>query len=288
VTTRRAAVYFVATRHAEYAAPAYFPEGSVVLDPWGYIPDQAGVNVIRIGRQPTPATISILCPTRGRPDQFARMVDSALDLAARPEAVEVVAYFDNDDPAGYQAGRYRAVRGPRILLSEAWNECRGAAAGPIYMHAGDDLIFRTRGWDGLVRDAFGVVEIGADRGEGSTGVLWAFCRQRGIPFYSVDFDPAVAKQAHDRSGAHVWVMRGEDFLVNAFPRDQRIRFAYLDNFDWIPRLQGAEDLDFVREQIDRYAALDVAMTNEACQLAHISRKPSSSTRSAALVARSLR
>jgi hypothetical protein len=155
VTTRRAAVYFVATRHAEYAAPAYFPEGSVVLDPWGYIPDQAGVNVIRIGRQPTPATISILCPTRGRPDQFARMVDSALDLAARPEAVEVVAYFDNDDPAGYQAGRYRAVRGPRILLSEAWNECRGAAAGPIYMHAGDDLIFRTRGWDGLVRDAFG-------------------------------------------------------------------------------------------------------------------------------------
>jgi UDPglucose 6-dehydrogenase len=43
-------LFFVATRHPEYREAA-FPPGSVVLDPWGYIPDQDGVSVVRIGRR---------------------------------------------------------------------------------------------------------------------------------------------------------------------------------------------------------------------------------------------
>jgi UDPglucose 6-dehydrogenase len=43
-------LFFVATRHGEYRE-ASFPPGSVVLDPWGYIPDQEGVTVVRIGRR---------------------------------------------------------------------------------------------------------------------------------------------------------------------------------------------------------------------------------------------
>jgi UDPglucose 6-dehydrogenase len=47
---RAASLFFVATRHPEYEEAAY-PPGSVVLDPWGCIPDQEGVTVIRIGRR---------------------------------------------------------------------------------------------------------------------------------------------------------------------------------------------------------------------------------------------
>jgi UDPglucose 6-dehydrogenase len=43
-------LFFIATRHPEYRE-AKFPPRSVVLDPWGYIPDQDGVNVVRIGRR---------------------------------------------------------------------------------------------------------------------------------------------------------------------------------------------------------------------------------------------
>ena len=43
-------LFFIATRHPEYSE-ASFPFGSVVLDPWGYIPDQDGVSVVRIGRR---------------------------------------------------------------------------------------------------------------------------------------------------------------------------------------------------------------------------------------------
>src|SRR5439155_13988890 len=45
-----AGVYFVATNHAEFASASWrFPTGSVVLDPWRYLPPREGVEVIRLG-----------------------------------------------------------------------------------------------------------------------------------------------------------------------------------------------------------------------------------------------
>lgn len=41
-------VFFVATKHAEFAHYK-FPVGSTVIDPWRYISDQEGVKVIRVG-----------------------------------------------------------------------------------------------------------------------------------------------------------------------------------------------------------------------------------------------
>lgn len=46
----RAGVYTVTTRH-ECWLTFDFPAGSVVLDPFGYIPDRPGVTVVRIGRK---------------------------------------------------------------------------------------------------------------------------------------------------------------------------------------------------------------------------------------------
>lgn len=44
-------VVFVATREPRYASGTYFRPGDLVLDPFGYIPDQEGVTVVRIGRK---------------------------------------------------------------------------------------------------------------------------------------------------------------------------------------------------------------------------------------------
>ena len=43
-------VYFIGVNHPEFKQLA-FPEGSTILDPWGMIEDQPGVEVIRIGRK---------------------------------------------------------------------------------------------------------------------------------------------------------------------------------------------------------------------------------------------
>lgn len=44
------ALYFVATNHPVFKHYR-FPKDSIVLDPWGYMPDQDGVKVVRVGRQ---------------------------------------------------------------------------------------------------------------------------------------------------------------------------------------------------------------------------------------------
>jgi UDPglucose 6-dehydrogenase len=44
------AVYLIGVNHDAYAYWKW-PAGSIVLDPWGYIPDQTGVHVTRIGRK---------------------------------------------------------------------------------------------------------------------------------------------------------------------------------------------------------------------------------------------
>ncbi len=44
------AVFVVATAHPEFFALEY-PAGSVVIDPWGRVPDRAGVTAVRVGRK---------------------------------------------------------------------------------------------------------------------------------------------------------------------------------------------------------------------------------------------
>jgi hypothetical protein len=68
-------------------------------------------------------------------------------------------YLDEDDAAfgvtvstiHELGGDY--VVGPRIVLSETWNTLVKRATHDVLMHCGDDIVFRTPGWDRLVTEA---------------------------------------------------------------------------------------------------------------------------------------
>lgn len=109
--------------------------------------------------------ISLLCPTRGRPDNIRRLVGSAHRHATGP--LEFAFYVDEDDPTRNRvrqiAGQcipdpaqshIQIVEGPRVVLSQMWNECAKVAHHDVMMHCGDDLLFHTPGWDRLVLDRF--------------------------------------------------------------------------------------------------------------------------------------
>lgn len=103
--------------------------------------------------------ISLLVPTRKRPDNLKRFYESAMATANAPKDVEVVAYVDDDDDSyDFSLPRLRYVRGPRIVLSEMWNKCYDIALGPIYGHMGDDIIFRSDNWDALIKNMFSSYE----------------------------------------------------------------------------------------------------------------------------------
>lgn len=100
--------------------------------------------------------ISLLVPTRKRKEQFLRFYSSAMELANHPGRVEVVYYTDEDDDSYDELNLYNAVRvvGKRVVLSNMWNRCHDEATGEIFGHMGDDIVFRTQGWDDIVREAF--------------------------------------------------------------------------------------------------------------------------------------
>jgi hypothetical protein len=150
-------VFFIATAHDEYRTRR-FPPGSVVIDPWRMIPDQPGVTVRRLGEN-KPATISILLPSRGRPDMFARLYHSIWTNAIYPRQIELVVRLDADDETKFEYPdpgpvQITYVVGARRLLSESWNECYRLARGEILMHCGDDVTFNTPGWDQVIRAEF--------------------------------------------------------------------------------------------------------------------------------------
>ena len=60
------AIFFLGTKHEAFK-DYLFPRGSVVLDPWGYIPDREGATVVRIGR--TRNRRPMLVSRKGEPAQ---------------------------------------------------------------------------------------------------------------------------------------------------------------------------------------------------------------------------
>ena len=74
-----------------------------------------------------------------------------------------------------------------------------------------------------------IVEIGSERGEGSTKYFHQICQEKGYNFYTVDIDPKSYKNAYSIVGERAQLNDGKEFLI-AF--SGKISFAYLDNFDW--------------------------------------------------------
>lgn len=96
--------------------------------------------------------ISLLCPTRHRRELFKRMVNSAVETA--DGIIEVVCYVDEDDNSYDDLGlNVKIITGKRDY-KHMWDICSKHATGDIMGLLGDDVIFRTQGWDSLIEAEF--------------------------------------------------------------------------------------------------------------------------------------
>lgn len=101
--------------------------------------------------------ISVLVPTRNRPESVQRLLDSALSTSRF--IPEFIFYVDEDDTSSIDViHEHDAVTqilvGPRVVLSEMWNRCSELAKFDVMMHCGDDIVFRSRDWDERVLHEF--------------------------------------------------------------------------------------------------------------------------------------
>jgi hypothetical protein len=102
------------------------------------------------------ALISLLLPTRGRPELLRRFLESVLARSERPERVEVVIYADADDPSSHgfkvEGLEVRTIVGPRASMGDYNTACFNASRGDVIVLANDDVVIQTRGWDRKLRE----------------------------------------------------------------------------------------------------------------------------------------
>jgi glycosyltransferase involved in cell wall biosynthesis len=103
--------------------------------------------------------ISMILPSRGRPQNLDRLYKSVLETASNPEEVELCIRIDKDDPASLQAelwsaANVRQVIDDRRTLSILWNEAAAVATGSILLLCDDELVLRTPGWDATIWTLF--------------------------------------------------------------------------------------------------------------------------------------
>lgn len=99
--------------------------------------------------------IAVLLPTRGRAQGVRDLYQSLKETSHRMP--EVVLYVDEDDAESLAVGKEIGAticKGPRQVLSKCWNDAAKATSKPILMQCGDDIVFKTKGWDTLVEQVF--------------------------------------------------------------------------------------------------------------------------------------
>lgn len=109
--------------------------------------------------------ISILTPTRERPDKALRMLQSAVISSSQQDLLKVMFYIDQDDKMLQQyyndlklgpfGGNVEIIVGERQPLGKCWNKMAMEDSkinnDGILMMGNDDIVFKIYGWDNNVR-----------------------------------------------------------------------------------------------------------------------------------------
>lgn len=111
------------------------------------------------------------------------------------------------------------------------------------------------------------VEIGSERGEGSTLHLARLAERCNTILHSVDLsDHASRTLAHPCLSCHV--QSGTNWIKDAYPSiNRRVSLLYLDNFDWI--WDVSQIPNWIQQQINQYRnEFSIDMNNDNCQQEH--------------------
>lgn len=107
---------------------------------------------------------SIVVPTRGRPDNIKRLLDSIAQTTSMPKKIEVILRLDLDDKptidflkkcvyeCKYPFSIKLVIKERNEYISDLWEECLPDAVGDRLFMCADDVIFRTKGWDSIISE----------------------------------------------------------------------------------------------------------------------------------------
>ncbi len=101
-------------------------------------------------------TLSILLPTRGRPEGADRLLRSVVEMSADPACIEIILYVDEDDTDSH-AIRCEEISVKHIIGSQQSmgglnTACYRRSTGDIIVPLNDDMVIHTPDWDRRIAD----------------------------------------------------------------------------------------------------------------------------------------
>ena len=113
-------------------------------------------------------TISFICPTRQRPANVVRLIESAVSNYSGKTKLNFMFYMDDDDTDTISLVQALSVKDPnvkidvtigaRIVMSEMSNILARKSEYGILFFCGDDIVIESEDWDLMVRSEFDKVE----------------------------------------------------------------------------------------------------------------------------------
>jgi hypothetical protein len=114
-----------------------------------------------------------------------------------------------------------------------------------------------------------IVEIGSDRYEGSTNILDQLAQKYNTKLLSVDlFDDAKNRIGDTTTNTEFIVGHGSTWAKNY--KGPPISLLFLDNFDYQYDVKNNCNSVYQQQQIDHYQSVGITMTNNNCQVEHMS------------------
>jgi len=103
--------------------------------------------------------LSLILPSRGRPEQLKRLLDGLAQTTTRPALIEVILVLDDDDAPSHALGHpalsvRRVIVPPGQTMGALNTHGYEASRGRYLMLLNDDVVPRTPGWDDVVRQVF--------------------------------------------------------------------------------------------------------------------------------------
>jgi hypothetical protein len=131
--------------------------------------------------------------------------------------------------------------------------------GKVYQHIGEYLPATIHGM---------FVEIGSDRGEGSTQHLDRLAAQRGTKLITVDMLSKAKSWLETTCTSTEFVVSDGATWAQEFAENWTdVAVLYLDNFDYIWDINNVSPA--IEVQMRQYASGGTPMTNQACQIEHL-------------------
>lgn len=113
-----------------------------------------------------------------------------------------------------------------------------------------------------------VLEIGSDRGEGSTADLYAIASAHNVQVTTVDVDNWSKRNSTNQCIGYEVYRSGSAWCAEVLPTlNKKIKILYLDNFDW--NWNEAEPSEMIAKQQAEYRLRGVEMNNFNCVQEHL-------------------